>query len=158
MENSAVHQMESRHSHHPPQSNLLAKKKPFIWHLFQMIIAMEIGMLLYHGVFVNQLAPISYKFVTIAYPLFDYWMMMIAMTLPMIGLMRYHKYDWRYCIGMAAAMLAPVALLTALLWVGLISMMALRILGSIAMYLGMVFYMLFADKNQQAHVAHSAHK
>lgn len=142
MKNSTVHQMESRHSHHTLQSDRAAAIKSFIWHLFQMIIAMEIGMILYHEVIVNQLAPISYKFVTIAYPLIDYWMMMIAMILPMIGLMRYHKFDWRYCIGMTTAMLAPVALLTALLWVGLISMMMLRIIGSITMYLGMALYML----------------
>ena len=142
MQDTVVHPVRSQHRHHPTQSNRAAKIKSFIWHLFQMVIAMEIGMMLYHGVFVNQLAPISYKFVTIAYPLFDYWMMMIAMTLPMIGLMRYHKYDWWYCVGMTTAMLAPVALLTALLWVGLISMMALKILGNIAMYLGMVIYML----------------
>ena len=153
MENSAVHQMESRHSHHPPQSNLLAKIKPFIWHLFQMIVAMEIGMALYHGAFVNQLAPMSYKFAIIAYPLFDYWMMMISMILPMICLMRYHRYDWRICIGMTIAMLAPVALLTMLMWIGLISMMTLRIAGNITMNLGMVIYMLFAEKNARAHVA-----
>src|SRR5512139_3906569 len=134
MENLVVHQMESRHSHHPSQSNRAAKIKSFIWHLFQMIVAMEIGMMFYHGVFVNQLAPISYKFATIAYPLFDYWMMMTAMTLPMIGLMRYHKYDWRYCIGMASAMLAPVALLTALRQIDLISIEALKVAGSITMY------------------------
>src|SRR5512147_923034 len=114
MERSISHQMESQHSHHNPQPNRAAKIKSFIWHLFQMIVAMEIGMTLYHGVFVNQLAPASYKFATIAYPLFDYWMMMIAMTLPMILVMRYHKHDWRYCGGMALAVLAPVALLSGL--------------------------------------------
>ena len=157
MQDTVVHPVRSQHRHHPTQSNRAAKIKSFIWHLFQMIIAMEIGMLLYHKIFVNQLAPISYKFVTIAYPLFDYWMMMIAMTLPMIGLMRYHKYDWRYCIGMTTAMLAPVVLLTALLWAGLISMTALKFLGSITMYLGMVTYMLFADKNRHTHVPHSTY-
>ena len=142
MEKSISHQMESQHSHHYLQSNRAAKIKFFIWHLFQMIVAMEIGMVLYHGVFVNQLAGTSYKLFTITHPLFDYWMMMIAMILPMIALMRYHKYDRRYCIGMTTAMLAPVALFTMLLWGGLISIMVLRILGSITMNLGMVIYML----------------
>jgi len=153
MERSISHQMESQHSHHRPQSNGAAKIKSFLWHLFQMIVAMEIGMALYHGAFVNLLAPISYKFATIAYPLFDYWMMMISMILPMICLMRYHRYDWRYCIGMTIAMLAPVALLTMLMWIGLISMMTLRIAGSITMNLGMVIYMLFAEKNARSHAA-----
>lgn len=152
MERSISHPMESQHSHHYPQSNRVAKIKSFIWHLFQMIVAMEIGMMLYHGTFVNQLAPMSSKFATIAYPLFDYWMM-ISMVLPMICLMRYHRYDWRYCIGMTITMLAPVVLLTMLMWIGLISMMTLRIAGSITMNLGMVIYMLFAENNARAHAA-----
>ena len=147
MERSISHPMESQHSHHHPRSNRAAKIKSFIWHLLQMIVAMEIGMALYHGAFVNQLAPMSYKFATIAYPLFDYWMMMISMILAMICLMRYHSYDWRTCMGMTIAMLAPVALLTILMWIGLISMMTLRIAGSITMNLGMVIYMLFAEKH-----------
>ena len=151
MERSISNPMESQHSHHYLQSNRAAKIKSFLWHLFQMIVAMQIGMMLYHGAFVNQLAPMSYKFATIAYPLFDYWMMMISMILPMICLMRYHRYDWRYCIGMTIAMLAPVALFTMLMWIGLISMMTLRIAGSITMNLGMVIYMLFAEKNARAH-------
>ena len=142
MQNSLINPIESQHGHHPPGAGRVAKIKSFAWHLFQMIVAMEIGMTLYHGVFVNLFAPASYKTVTVAYPLFDYWMMMIAMTLPMICLMRYHKYDGRYCIGMTMAMLAPVVLLTALVWVGLISFMTLKITGSIAMTLGMVIYML----------------
>ncbi len=60
MQISVAHQGESHHSHHHPQSNRAAKIKSFIWHLFQMIVAMEIGMALYHGVFVSQLAPMSY--------------------------------------------------------------------------------------------------
>jgi uncharacterized protein YjeT (DUF2065 family) len=153
MEGSISHQVESQHSHHHLQPNRAVKIKSFLWHLFQMIVAMETGMVLYHGVFVNQLVPMSYKFATIAYPLFDYWMMMISMILPMICLMRYHRYDWRYCIGMTIAMLAPVALFTMLMWIGLISMMTLRIAGSITMNLGMVIYMLLAEKNARPHAA-----
>ena len=136
-----------------PNTSRGKRIKSFIWHLFQMIVAMEIGMALYHRAFVNQLAPTSYKFATIAYPLFDYWMMMISMILPMICLMRYHRYDWRYCTGMTIVMLAPVALLTMLMWIGLISMMTLRIAGNITMNLGVVIYMLFAEKNARTHAA-----
>jgi len=153
MERSFSHQLESQHSHHHPQSNRAAKIKSFILHIFQMIIAMEIGMMLYHMVFFNLPAPESYKTFILANPLFDYWMMMLAMTLPMIVLMRYHKYDWRYCIGMTIAMLAPVALFTMLMWIGLISMMTLRIAGNITMNLGMVIYMLIPEKNVRAHAA-----
>ena len=157
MQNSVVGQMESRHGHQHARSSRAGKTISFIWHLAQMIGAMEIGMLLYHGVFVNQLAPASYKFATIAYPLFDYWMMMIAMTLPMILVMRYHKHDWRYCGGMAIAVLAPVALLSGLKQFDLISIGTLKTIGGITMNLAMVIYMLPAERNADAQAGHSAH-
>ncbi len=72
---------------------------------------------------------------------------MVSMILPMVCLMRYHRYDWRYRIGMTIAMLAPVALFKMLMWIGLISMTTLRTAGSITMNLGMVIYMLFTEKN-----------
>ena len=153
MERSVSHPIESQPNHHHPQSDRAVNIKSFLWHLFQIIVAMEFGMTLYHGAFVNQLAPESYKAFTLANPLFDYWMMMISMILPMICLMRYHRYDWRYCTWMTIVMLAPVALLTALMWIGLISMMTLRIAGNITMNLGMVIYMLLAEKNARAHAA-----
>ena len=137
---SIVRQTEGCHVQ-APEAGRGEKIKSFIWHLFQMIVAMEIGMILYHAVFVNLLAPASYKEFVLVKPLFDYWIMMVAMTLPMIALMRYHKFDWHYCAGMTAAMLAPVVLLTALVFIGLIPLTTLKGFGMTLMMLGMAFYM-----------------
>lgn len=133
--------MES-HQHHAATPSRAAKIKSFVWHLFQMIVAMQVGMMLYM-LFLNQLAPASYRAATVAYPLLDFWMMMMAMTVPMIVLMRYHKYDWRYCIGMTIAMLAPVVLLTALTQFDVISICSLHCNGQTVMVLGMAFYMYY---------------
>ena len=127
------------HQHHA--SSRSAKIKSFVWHLFQMIVAMEAGMLLYM-LCLNQLAPESYRAATVAYPLLSYWMMMLAMTAPMIALMRYHQYDWRCCLEMTFAMLAPVALLTVLNLLNVIPFQGLHSLGGILMDLGMVVYMI----------------
>lgn len=128
--------------HHVPPSSPAAKIRSFIWHLLQMVVAMQVGMGLYM-LFANQLAPSGYKEAMVAYPLLDFWMMMLAMTLPMIGLMWYHKYDLRYCIGMTIAMLAPVGLLTVLTQVDLMSICGLHCNGQTAMVLGMAIYMFF---------------
>ena len=118
-----------------------ARIKSLVWHFFQMIIAMQIGMMVYHMVFVNLLAPASYRAFILANPLFDYWMMMVAMTLPMIVFMRYHKHDWSYCGGMTAAMLAPVILLTVFVLLGLASLTILHGSGMALMILGMTLFM-----------------
>jgi hypothetical protein len=144
LENKATTDNNMIESHHPhaPTSSRAAQIKSFVWHLLQMILAMQAGMTLYM-LFADRLAPAGYKAATVAYPLFDFWMMMIAMTVPMILLMWYHKYDWRYCIGMTLAMLAPVALLTVLTQVDLMSICALHCNGQTAMVLGMAAFMLY---------------
>jgi hypothetical protein len=128
--------------HHVLPASRAAKIRSFVWHLLQMVVAMQAGMALYM-LFVDQLAPAAYKAAMVAYPLLDFWMMMLAMTLPMIGLMLYHKYDLRYCIGMTIAMLAPVGLLTVLTQVDLMSICGLHCNGQTAMVLGMAIYMFF---------------
>lgn len=131
--------LASHHKHVPPPSRA-AKIRSFVWHLFQMILAMQVGMALYMF-FADQLAPASYR--ATAYPLFDFWMMMLAMTVPMLLLMWYHQYDWRYCLGMMIAMLAPVGLLTVLTQVDLMSICGLHCNGQTAMVLGMMAFMLW---------------
>ena len=138
---NTVENTTAMQSHQHPTTNRTAKIKSFGWHLIQMIIAMEIGMALY-TLFANQLAPASYRALTINYRLFGYWMMMLAMTVPMIALMRWHKFTWRVCIEMTVAMLAPVVLLTVLNLISVISFPVLHSICEILMNLGMVAYMI----------------
>ncbi len=128
--------------HHDPSASLSKKVVFWVWHLLQMVIAMQVGMALYMF-FADHLATASYRAAAAANPLFDFWMMMLSMTVPMLLLMWYHKYDWRYCIGMTIAMLAPVGLLTVLTQVDLMSICGLHCNGQTVMVLGMVSFMLW---------------
>ena len=128
--------------HHDPSTSLSQKIIFWVWHLLQMVIAMQVGMALYM-VFADHLAPASYRAAAAANPLFDFWMMMAAMTVPMLLLMWYHKYNWRYCLGMTLAMLAPVAFLTLLTQADLLSLCGLHCNGQTAMLLGMAIFMFF---------------
>ena len=103
------------------KSNAFAKVKSFLWHLLQMVLAMEAGMVANSALLGTLLAGTGYDALTRKYPVFGYWMMVVAMTLPMVALMRYyHKASWRYCLEMAAAMAAPAVALTILVQVGLL--------------------------------------
>src|SRR5512139_4154178 len=90
--------MESHH-HHARTFSRAAKVKSFVWHLFQMAVAMELGMLLY-VLLRGLLARIGYATVLTEYPLAAYWIMVVFMTLPMIAFMRHHRYSSRDCAGM----------------------------------------------------------
>src|SRR6266498_1022765 len=73
----------------------------FLWHLLQMVLAMEVGMAVYHLLLGTVLTGTGYAALTREYRLFGYWMMVVSMALPMIALMRYyHKSNWRYCGAM----------------------------------------------------------
>ena len=133
--------MESQ-QHHAPTSSRAAKVKSFVWHLFQMAVAMELGMLLYI-LLRGLLARIGYATVLAEYPLAAYWIMVVFMTLSMIALMRHHRYSWRDCARMTAAMLAPLVALCALALLGLLTIQALHRIGDVTMLLGMAAYMLY---------------
>ncbi len=129
------------HRHHPSDSRA-GRVRAFLWHLFQMAVAMKLGMLPY-VLLRGLLAPMGFAAVQANYPLADYWIMVVFMTIPMIALMRYHRYSWRDCAGMTAAMLAPLAVLCALVVAGLLTIQPLHWTGDVAMLLGMAAYMLY---------------
>jgi flagellar biosynthetic protein FliP len=107
-----------------------------------MILAMAAGMGVYM-LFRQGLAPASYTTAIVTYPLVGYWTMVAFMTLPMIALMRYHRHDWRHCLEMTAAMLAPLVLLTVLVKVDLLAFKALHHVGDIVMTVSMALVMVY---------------
>ena len=126
----------------------------FVWHLLQMILAMEAGMAVYHFCLGTVLADTGYAHMTAAHPLFGYWMMVVSMTIPMIALMRgYHKSTWRSCNEMTIVMLVPPAALTALVLYGLIPMHTLQALGDPLMILAMAADMLYR-RDEHVHGQH----
>jgi hypothetical protein len=125
----------------------------FLWHFLQMVIAMEVGMMVYHMLLWPLLSGTGYGALTQAYPLFGYWMMVASMTLPMIVLMRFHRSSWRYCGEMTIAMLAPLAALTVMVLCYLLPIHTLYGVGDPLMFLAMAAYMLYRP-HDHAHDAH----
>lgn len=126
----------------------------FLWHFLQMVIAMGLGMIVYHMLLIPLLAPLGYNTLTDTYPLFGYWMMLIFMALGMIVLMRYHKSTWRYCMEMTGAMLIPLVTLTALVLFELCPDHILYRFGDPLMFVAMAAFMLIrpAKHADHAHV------
>jgi hypothetical protein len=135
--------------------NFAPKAGQSIWHLVQMALVMEAGMMVYHRLLLPVLAPTGFSTLTKEYPLFGYWMMVASMTLPMIALMRgYHRSTWRYCLEMSTAMLAPLAALTLLVVCQLMPIHILYGVGDPVMILAMAAFMLF----RPGHHAHGGHE
>lgn len=115
----------------------------FLWHYVQMVVVMEAGMLVYHKLIMPQLAPFGFHQLMLTQPLIPYWLMVASMTLPMIALMRlYHKSTWRRTLEMTAAMLAPLAVLSALVLCDLCPMEVLKTFGDPLMFVAMAGYLL----------------
>lgn len=125
----------------------------FLWHFLQMVLAMEIGMMVYHLLLRPLLAQTPYADLTAAYPLIGYWMMVTFMILGMLALMLYRKSTGRYCLEMTLAMLMPIAMLTVLVLCSLIPSHTLYGAGDPLMFLAMAAFMLYRP-HEDAHVVH----
>jgi putative intracellular protease/amidase len=134
----------------------------FVWHLLQMVLAMEAGMAIYHLLLHTALAGTAFAALVGARPLLDYWLMVASMTIPMIALMRYlHKSTWRACAEMTLVMLVPPAVLTMLTQSDLIAVGTLQALGDPLMILAMAADMLYRRDEHAGHAhyhyAHGGH-
>lgn len=126
----------------------------FVWHFVQMLIAMMVGMGVYHLLTGKSLA---------AYPVLAYAGMELSMIPPMIALMWYQGHDWRCSAEMAAAMLIGPAVFLACAQLGLhnyfpgLSRGMLFALSDATMYLGMLGAMLYRrEMYTRPHAAHHA--
>ncbi len=140
---------------HDRMTNILnSKAGGFIWHLVQMILAMEAGMMVYHHLLWPVLAPTGLSALVKEFPLIGYWLMVASMTLPMIALMRgYHRSSWRRCLEMTIAMLSPLALLTVVVLCHLFPIQTLYGIGDPVMFLAMAAYLVYRPHRH----THSGH-
>ncbi len=152
MDKSTISMKVESHIQHPT-SDLAVKMGRFLWHLVQMVLAMEAGMMVYHLLLWPLLAPTGYGALTHAYPLIGYWMMLVSMVLGMLALMRFHKSNWRYILEMTIAMLAPLAALTVLVLCYVLPIHTLFKVGDPLMILAMTAFMLFRP-HEHAHGEH----
>jgi hypothetical protein len=78
-----------------------------------MIVAMKLGMVIYHIKLDTVLAGTTFATLNVEHPAFGHWMMVASIALAMVVFMRYyHKSSWQYCGEMTVAMLIPPAVLT----------------------------------------------
>ena len=142
--------MES-HQHHPTQSRA-AKVRAFALHFAQMVLAMMVGVVVYHLLIGKSLA---------AYPILNFAGMELSMIPPMIALMRYHRHSWQRSLEMAGAMLVGPAVVIACVQLGLhnyipgLSPKTLFALGDLSMYVGMLGVMLY--RRAEYTMGHASH-
>lgn len=154
---SSINQVALLHRFH--LRGTVARVAGFLWHFAQMVIAMEIGMMVYHLLLSPLLSQTPYSALTDAYPIIGYWGMVISMVLGMLALMLYHKSTERYILEMTMAMLAPVVALTVLVLCSLIPSHILYGIGDPVMFVAMAAYMLYRP-HEHAHGGneHASHE
>jgi hypothetical protein len=113
-------------------------------HFVEMVLAMMAGMLVFH-MLPLQMDPTSFAYQS---------GMAVFMTVPMVAWMRVRGHAWRHAVEMSIGMLAPWALVLALVALGGASLAPwLVYLDGPAMLLGMLAVMLL----RPAHYAHAHH-
>lgn len=142
---------ETTHVHQTQR--LAAKAGRFLWHFVQMVLAMEVGMMIYHKLLWPLLAPTGFPGLIELYPLIGYWVMVVFMVLGMIALMCYHRSTWRYCLDMTITMLTPLAVLTVLVLCHMLPIQTLYGIGDPVMFLAMAAYMVYRP-HQHMHGIH----
>lgn len=92
----------------------------FARHLFEMIVAMAIGMVAGGAVFLTVAGGLTPEEGLRRYPVLFVVVMAFSMTAPMVGWMRLRGHSWRSCNEMGAVMVLPAVPCIALYWLGVI--------------------------------------
>jgi vacuolar-type H+-ATPase subunit I/STV1 len=126
-----------------PIRNIASKTGRFLLHLLEMLIAMQVGMGLFHlmlgliRIYSNSRA---FESGTALHAI----VMTVFMTIPMAAWMIFRGHGWRHCIEMVVAMVAPVALIGLLCQIGIDEYLPwLAGLSTPLMFLGMILAMLY---------------
>lgn len=137
----------------PP--SLVSKVGTFGWHLVQMILAMQLGMQIFHWL-------LSARLMT--YPVLHETVMEVFMVAPMVVLMAVQRHRWRHTLEMAGAMLLGPAVLIACVQFGLcrhlpvLSAQTLFSWVDLTMYLGMLAAMLYRREHYLGHMGDTTPK
>ena len=115
----------------------------FILHLLEMLIAMQVGMMIFHLLLgLLRIFSISRPFEsgTTLHAV----TMTVFMTIPMAAWMIFRGHGWRHCIEMVVAMIAPTVVIGLLCQLGVDTYLPwLAGLSMPAMLLGMIAAMLY---------------
>ncbi len=137
--------------------SLAWKTGRFFLHLFEMLLAMQAGMGLFH--LLQWLIPASsgikaeLKFGTNLHTI----LMAVFMTIPMAVWMKIRGHGWRYSVEMGVAMIAPMAAIILLCELGIDAYLPwLAQASGPTMYLGMLAYMLYRRDHFTGQAHHAA--
>lgn len=133
-----------------------AGARRFLVHYLEMVLAMAVGMLVYGVLFVSPLDPIGLRAVLQAHPYVNEFLMLVAMSLPMVGFMAYRRHGLRLTAEMVAGMALPAVAvigLTATTWVPLLTERTVSLASHVAMLLGMLVAMLYR-RTEYTHAHH----
>lgn len=137
--------------------NVASKTGRFLLHLLEMLIAMQVGMGIFHlmlgliRIFSNSRA---FESGTALHAI----TMTVFMTVPMVAWMIFRGHGRRHCIEMVIAMIAPVALIGLLCQLGVdVYIPWLAGLSTPVMLLGMIAAMLYRKEHYTGKVKHSVH-
>lgn len=129
-------------SAHPIHS-LAAQTGRFLLHLLEMLIAMQIGMGLFH-LMLGLIRTYSSSRALEAGTFLHAIVMTVFMTIPMVAWMIFRGHGWRHCVEMVVAMIAPVAFIGLLCQLGIDAYLPwLAGLSTPLMFLGMILAMLY---------------
>lgn len=115
----------------------------FIWHLLEMLVAMQVGMSLFH-LLLGLLRIFSRVTAWESGTMLHAIAMTVFMTVPMVAWMIFRGHGWRHSAEMVIAMIAPMALIGLLCQLGVDEYLPwLAGLSFPAMLLGMIAAMLY---------------
>lgn len=131
----------------------------FLWHLFEMLIAMGAGMGVFH-LFIVLIRPYSNSAVVQSGTTLHAIVMAVFMTAPMVGWMIVRGHGWQHSVEMAIAMLGPMAVVGLLCQFGVDNYLPWLAEASCpAMFIGMIAAMLYRRDHYtraKSHVAEHA--
>lgn len=130
----------------------------FIWHYFEMILAMSAGMGIFH--LLVGLIPASSSLAAVAdsETVLHNVVMDFFMTVPMLAWMFVRGHGWRHSLEMGIAMLAPVTVINLLCSLGVVEYLPwLAEASGPAMFLGMLVTMLYRQDHFTKWLFKSSH-
>ena len=101
-----------------PIRKIALKTGRFLLHLLEMLIAMQVGMGLFH-LMLGLIRIYSNSRAFESGTTLHAFTMTVFMTIPMVAWMIFRGHGWRHCIEMVVAMVAPVALIGLLCQLGI---------------------------------------
>ena len=119
-------------------------------HLFEMVVAMHVGMLVYHMLVALPLTGLGFQ--SLVSGDLGYTWMTLSMVVPMVALMRVRGHTWRMANEMSLGMVSPIVVCFALVRSGICSLVpflgwltpsSVYPTASYAMLLGMIAVMVY---------------